>query len=112
MKYITFTIFCFFVFSSCTTTEIPLVETPENTITYINDVKTIIDTNCIACHSSSGVANFLPLTNYNQVRDAAETRNLILRMNDVSNPMPQGGLLSPEIRAVIDKWKADGFLEN
>lgn len=36
--------------------------------TYSSDVKPIIDGNCITgCHQTGGVANFSPLTNYNEV---------------------------------------------
>jgi hypothetical protein len=111
------TAFCFVsaLFLSCSTTEIPLEEEPEpiiETVSYTADVKTIIDSNCISCHATGGQASFLPLVNYSQVKTAAETGSLISRMNNQAAPMPQGGLLSLQVRAVIDKWKADGFLEN
>jgi hypothetical protein len=99
----------------CTTTEIPLEEPPApiiELVKYNTDVKTIIDTNCISCHITGGQASFLPLINYTQVKVAAENGPLIARMNNLVSPMPQSGLLSLEIRAIIDKWKADGFLEN
>ena len=100
--------------SSCTTAEIPLenVEPVVTTVTYDTDVKAIIDNNCISCHVNSGVASFLPLVNYTQVRTSAESGMLIARMNSVVAPMPQSGLLSAQTRAIIDKWKTDGFLEN
>lgn len=100
--------------SSCSTTEIPLdvVAPVVTTITYDTDVKTIIDSNCISCHVTGGQASFLPLINYTQVKTAAESGSLIARMNNVASPMPQSGLLSAQTRAIIDKWKTDGFLEN
>ncbi|MGB0892450.1 MAG: hypothetical protein ACPGUU_08860 [Flavobacteriaceae bacterium] len=98
--------------SNCTTAEIPLTEKPVTTITYQGNVKTIIDNNCTTCHVSGGVASFLTLVNYTEVRNSAENGTLIARMNDAANPMPQSGLLSAETRAVIEKWMADGFLEN
>ena len=71
--------------SSCTTAEIPLenVEPVVTIVTYDTDVKAIIDNNCISCHVSSGVASFLPLVNYTQVRTSAESGMLIARMNSV-----------------------------
>lgn len=100
--------------SGCTTTEIPVdvVEPILTTVTYETDVKTIINNNCISCHISGGQASFLSLVNYTQVRTSAESGTLIESMNDVADPMPQSGLLSAQTRAVIDAWKADGFLEN
>ena len=98
--------------TNCTTTVIPLTEEPVTTITYDTYVKTIIDTHCISCHASGGVANFLPLVTYDEVRNSAENGTLIPRMNDAASPMPQSGLLPAETRAIIDKWRTDGFLEN
>lgn len=104
-----------FGFYNCSTTVIPLEEEPApiiEMVKYNNNVKTIIDANCISCHISGGQASFLPLVNYTQVKNAAESGNLINRMNSVTNPMPASGRVSADMLAVIDKWKADGFLEN
>ncbi|WP_088324334.1 hypothetical protein [Polaribacter tangerinus] len=99
---------------NCTTSESPLEE-PVNPIstlvTYNKNVKTIIDNNCISCHISGGQAGFLPLINYTQVKNSAERGSLISRMNSITAPMPKSGLLPAQTRAVIDKWKEDGFLE-
>lgn len=104
----------FILISSCTTSEIPLEPTEPitTTVSYNANVKVIIDNNCISCHINSGVASFLPLVNYNQVKTAAESGSLIARMNSIAAPMPQSGLLSTQTRAIIQKWKDDGFLEN
>ena len=101
--------------AACTTAIVPLEEDPTpitNTITYTGDVKAIIDNNCLTCHGAVNPNAGLSLVTYQQVRNSAENGNLIARMNDAVNPMPQGGLLSAQTRAVIDKWKDDGFLEN
>ncbi len=101
--------------SSCTTTEIPLDEPAgpiTEVVTYTGDVKAIIDNNCVSCHSGPSAQAGLSLTTYLQVRNAAENRNLIDRMNDATNPMPQGGLLPAATRAIIDAWANDGFPEN
>lgn len=100
--------------SDCTTTVIPLEEvTPIlELVTYEKDVKTIMESHCTNCHINGGQASFLPLVNYTQVRNSAEFGNLIQRMNSTTNPMPSSGRLSAAILALIDKWEADGFLEN
>ena len=41
----------------------------EGKATYIKDVKTIIDANCVGCHSNSGTASFAPLQTYEQVKE-------------------------------------------
>jgi len=56
------------------------VETPDlNTpITYNNDVKLIIDNNCIFCHSDPPVNGApIPLIMFNEVKNAVQNNNLI-----------------------------------
>lgn len=97
---------------NCTTAEIPLVDIPtDRTITYSQDIEAIIFNNCLTCHSSVNPRNGLILETYTQVKNSAQSGSLISRMNDAANPMPQAGLLTADKRALIDKWKADGFLE-
>lgn len=86
-------------------------------ITYSSDIKTIIDTNCIFCHSnppSNGAP--MSLTTYTNVRDAIENRNLINRISrqdGEQGAMPAGGPRLPQtLIDQIQKWKDDGYLEN
>lgn len=81
------------------------------TVTYESDVKTIMFNNCITCHGGSAPSDNLDLSTYQNTKIAAQQRNLIQRMNDVTSPMPQQGVLSPQIRQIMDKWVADGLLE-
>lgn len=115
-KTLALTLICLFLLSySCTTAEIPLEQDPDpipTTVTYVSDVKTIIDNNCISCHGAVSPNAGLSLVTYQQVKNSAQNGNLIARMNDQVNPMPQGQILSVNIRAIIDKWRDDGFLEN
>ncbi|MFD2567260.1 c-type cytochrome domain-containing protein [Pseudotenacibaculum haliotis] len=101
--------------SSCTTAEIPLEEDPDpitQTVTYVGDVKAIIDNNCTTCHGTVNPNAGLSLVTYQQVRNSAENGNLIPRMNNATSPMPPSGILPAATRAIIDKWRQDGFLEN
>lgn len=78
-------------------------------VTYANDVKPIIDANCISCHSPGTQA----LTNYTQVKNNIDNIiNRIGRANGDPLKMPQGGSLSPTQINIITKWKADGLVEN
>ena len=100
---------------SCTTSVIPFDEDPDpitGSVTYDEDVKNIMDNNCTACHGTVSPQAGLSLVSYSQVRNAAENGNLIARMNDPVNPMPESGRLDASIRALIDQWAEDGFLEN
>ena len=113
--FISLTLAMGFLVTSCTTTEIPIDEQTqviEEVITYNADVKTIIDNNCTGCHGTVSPQAGLSLVTYQQVRTAAEIGNLIQRMNSATNPMPPSGRLSADIRAIIDAWADDGFLEN
>ncbi|WP_053002639.1 c-type cytochrome [Kordia jejudonensis] len=84
----------------------------EETVTYDDDVAPIIASNCIGCHSGPNANAGLDLSNYANVRGAAEQGNLVNRINNGSNPMPPSGILPPETRQIIDQWIADGYLEN
>ncbi|CAM1365108.1 hypothetical protein [Tenacibaculum xiamenense] len=89
------------------------VDPPSEKTTYEKDVKTLINNSCAtsACHDSDNPQAGLPLTNYTQVRNAAENGNLINRINSSSNPMPPTGQNSTII-TIINQWKNDGYLEN
>lgn len=78
-------------------------------VTYNKDVKAIIDANCVSCHSPGPQA----LTNYTQVKSNINSIiDRISRSNGDPLKMPQGGSLSPAQINIINKWKADGLLEN
>lgn len=103
--------------SSCSTSEVPIEKevvdpNPQERVAYNTNVKKIMDSNCVSCHSGGSPSGGLLLTTYNNVKKAGESGKLITRMNSTSNPMPPNGILPSSTRSIIDKWKADGFLEN
>lgn len=78
-------------------------------VTYNKDIKGIMDANCVSCHSPGPQA----LTNYSQVKTNINgIIDRISRPNGDPLKMPQGGSLSPAQINIINKWKADGLLEN
>jgi len=84
-------------------------------VTYVDDVKLIIDNNCINCHSDPPVNSApISLVNYTQVKDAVQNHNLIGRIDGSSPPlMPQGGPKLPQnLIDIINQWEADGLPEN
>ena len=97
----------------CTKAEIPLAGQVPITreVTYTKDIQPIIFNNCLTCHSAVNPRNGLILETYVQVKNSAQNGTLIARMNDAANPMPQSGLVTADKRALLDKWKADGYLE-
>jgi hypothetical protein len=103
---------------SCTNaSEEDLIDTMpiENIVTYIDNVKSIIDNNCIICHTNppeNGAP--MPLLTYNQVKEAVENRGLIGRIssNDLAFLMPFGGPRLPQnLIDIVIKWQADGLPE-
>ncbi|PZR19954.1 MAG: hypothetical protein DI539_12290 [Flavobacterium psychrophilum] len=84
-------------------------------VTYDANVKSIIDANCVSCHSNGNVASFRPLTNYTEVKNAVENGGLLQRiqMQDAEpGVMPQTGRMSQAKIDVILQWNEDGLLEN
>lgn len=79
---------------------------------YTDHVKPIIDNNCVSCHSSSGTASYLPLTNYTEVKESID--GIIDRIKRPSGDplkMPKGGSLSQSNIDIITQWKTDGLKE-
>ena len=102
------------IISSCSETVIDDIDPPpiEEVVAYNPEIKAVIDNFCINCHNADFSSGGLNLSDYNLVRNATENANLIQRINDVQNPMPQSGLMPAEERALFDKWVDDGFPEN
>lgn len=86
-----------------------------NTVTYVDNVKTIIDNNCISCHSDPPVNGApIPLVSYSQVKDAVLNKDLIGRITGSSSGslMPLGGPKLPQnLIDIIIQWETDGLLE-
>jgi uncharacterized membrane protein len=101
---------------STPTTTTPETGTPTaTTISYTKNVKSIIDGNCVSCHSSGRSASFRPLTTYAEVKAAVESAGLLSRIQLQSGQqglMPQGGRMSQTNIDLIVKWNTDGLKEN
>lgn len=88
---------------------------PTAEISYTKNVKSIIDANCIGCHSSGRSAAFRPLTTFAEVKAAVENAGLLNRIqlqNGQQGLMPQGGRMSQTNIDLIVKWNTDGLKEN
>lgn len=87
-----------------------------NTTKYTQNVKPIIDNNCISCHGaipSNGAP--MSLVTYAQVKDAIQNRGLLDRISRTQGApgmMPNLGTRLPQatIDLIID-WNTDGLLE-
>lgn len=103
--------------SSCTNDKQSDLEVQlcEDTFTYTDCVKTIIDNNCIICHHSGADAlGPFPLETYAQVRDVAENGAMldrIQRADGADGIMPQTGKMPQANIDAILAWVNGGFEE-
>ncbi|NHM01271.1 hypothetical protein [Flavobacterium difficile] len=117
MKYLKF-LPIFLLFSCSNNSEDDLTEPTSLAAitTYNNDVRAIINANCINCHGATPIpGTSLSLDTYVKVRDAVLNNNLLGRISlpeGNSLLMPQSGQRLPQ--NTIDKindWNSDGLLE-
>lgn len=111
-------IFTLFILIGCTSaSEEDLVDATELPIlvTYNGGVKSIIDNNCISCHTNPPINGApMPLLTYENVKEAVENRGLIARISsqDLGFLMPfRGPRLPQNLIDTIIQWEADGLLE-
>lgn len=104
--------------NSCTNDSLSDLTTVEDieSVTYTQNVKSIIDNNCIVCHGSTPTNGApMSLTTYTFVKQAVINRGLldrISRAEGTSGAMPFGGpRLSQTNINVIIKWNTDGLQE-
>ncbi|WP_299256507.1 hypothetical protein [uncultured Aquimarina sp.] len=91
------------------------VTQPVTLVTYQNNVKAIIDSNCTSCHNDPPI-NFapMPLLTFDQVKEAIDNRRLLDRVSseDTNFLMPSGGPRLPQATIdIILQWNTDGLLE-
>jgi uncharacterized membrane protein len=106
-------------FASCTndsTNDLVNDEPIAGDVKYTQNVKSIIDANCVVCHAATPVNGApMSLTTYAQVKEAVENRGLldrITRDNGESGLMPNGGPKLPQATIdVVLQWNADGLQE-
>jgi uncharacterized membrane protein len=87
-----------------------------STTKYIQNIKPIIDNNCIICHGASPTNGApMSLVTYAQVKDAVQNRGLLDRISRTQGApgmMPNQGTRLPQTTInLITDWNADGLLE-
>ncbi len=95
----------------------PVIIDPTVSVTYTDNIKTIIDNNCIGCHSNPPVNGAsTPLITYDNVKDRVNNNNLIPRISaqaGEAGAMPLGGPRMPQnLIDLVVQWQADGLLED
>ncbi|HET8838087.1 MAG TPA: hypothetical protein VFM82_03745 [Flavobacteriaceae bacterium] len=110
--------FLFTLIIGCTSvsTEDLVAPIPIDEITYTTNIQPIVANNCVLCHSNppeNGAP--MPLTSYEFVKDAMETRGLldrIQRSEGTPGAMPLGGPRLPQtLIDIFEQWKANGMPE-
>lgn len=86
-------------------------------INYNDNIKPIIDNNCVFCHNSPPVNGAsTSLITYQNVVDGIANNNLINRISaqtGESGAMPLGGPRLPQnLIDLVKQWQEDGLLEN
>lgn len=78
--------------------------------TYTANIKSIIDGNCVSCHSPAGQNSGVPLQTYAQV--SGKSSGIKIRIEKPAGDplvMPKGGKLSQANIDLINKWIANGM---
>jgi len=96
--------------ASCESRTYADISAPVTNPTYEANVRPVVDANCSTsgCHNG---ATFPPLTNYNQVKDAAQNGSFLCRINGSCGVMPPSGKMDQGTVDMINKWAQQGYVE-
>jgi uncharacterized membrane protein len=90
-------------------------ETTQDSITYTNHTKRIIDQYCTACHAPSASQAFFPLTTFNEVSVYSGSNGLLqVRVLNQENMPPTGsstGQLTAAEKDTLQMWINQGALQ-
>jgi len=80
-------------------------------VTYANQISSIMTGYCVGCHNNSSAGGNILLTNYNEVKTAIQSKNLLCSVEHTGcSPMPKGGAKLDACKiAQIKKWQNTGF---
>ena len=83
----------------------------QDEVSYTNDIRPIVNNFCATCHAGKNPEGEFVLTSYGDVRKHVEAGELIKRINDADDPMPQSGLMPEYMRRLFDVWAEQGFID-
>ncbi len=82
------------------------------TVTYANQISTLMSLNCVSCHSGSSAQKGIMLDTYANVKTYLDNGKLLSAVKGTSIQMPPGyKITSCELRQ-LDLWKANGGKQN
>lgn len=84
--------------------------TIQDEISYTNDIRPVVKNFCTSCHAGKKPEGKLRLTSYQQVRKETEKGELLQRINDHEDPMPEDGLMPKYMRHLFKLWADGGYI--
>lgn len=69
----------------------------------------VFRTQCLSCHQGASASAGLDLSSYTSSK--ASANKILSRINDANSPMPRSGLMSSQMRAIVEKWVTLGSPE-
>ena len=79
-------------------------------VSYSNDIRPVVNNFCTTCHAGDNPEGEFVLTSYEDVRRHVEKGELLKRINDVDDPMPQNGLMPKYMRRLFQVWADQGYV--
>ena len=79
-------------------------------VSYTNDIRPIVNNFCTTCHAGEDPEGDFVLTSYEDVLRHTKDGELLKRINDAEDPMPQNGLMPAYMRRLFKAWAAQGFI--
>ena len=78
-------------------------------VSYTSDIRPLVRNFCVTCHAGDNPEGEFVLTSYADVRKHTEKGQLLKRINDAEEPMPQSGLMPQYMRRLFQVWADTGY---
>ena len=79
-------------------------------VSYTNDIRPIVNNFCTTCHAGANPEGDFVLTSYDAVLKHTKEGELMKRINDADDPMPQNGLMPSNMRRLFKVWAEQGYI--
>ena len=73
-------------------------------------MRPVVKNFCTTCHAGDNPEGEFVLMSYEDVRKHVEKGDLLKRINDADEPMPQNGLMPPYMRRLFQVWADTSLL--
>ena len=114
-SFLFFVLLSIVLFTSCKKEEMPVPIDPiEPQVETYSTIKSVLESNCLGCHSPSQNAYIIDLTNYQSIKNYLDGDNTMIdRLNsdDEFYRMPPSGNLSEANKQKLIDWINSGYEE-